>query len=295
MTGEPLVTVVIPTYQQAHFLGAALQSVVAQSHPNWQAIVVNNFSTDDTNEVVASFNDARIRRVDFANHGVIAASRNLGIELATGELIAFLDSDDEWYPAKLERCIDALSGGAELVCHAERWVGGSKPERVVEYGPSERATYERLLLDLNRISTSAVVVRATTLAAVGGFDTSPEFASAEDYDLWLRLARRGTSMEFLTDVLGIWRRHEDSASASSDRQLAAELAVVNSHLAIGSFPRLRARRRIARCHYSAGRGHHSHRRYRAAAACFMRSLTIYPFTLRPWLALALLLLPGRPR
>lgn len=291
----PLVSIVVPTYQQADFLAKALRSVVAQDYDHWEAIVVNNHSTDHTVDVVSSFADTRIRLVDFANAGVIAASRNRGIQLATGELIAFLDSDDEWFPTKLRRCVSAFSGDVELVCHAERWIGGSKPERVVHYGPRERATYERLLLEQNCISTSAVVVRATTLAAVGGFDTRAELATAEDYDLWLRLARRGTPMEFLPEVLGVWRRHDSSASAATDRHLAAELAVVNSHLAAGRYPHGRVRRRIARCHYTAGRGHHAKGDKRAALASLGRSLAIHPFTLRPWIALALLAVPGRPR
>jgi teichuronic acid biosynthesis glycosyltransferase TuaG len=292
---RPLVSIVLPTFQQADFLAAALCSVVAQDYEHWEAIVVDNHSTDHTIDIVNSVGDPRIRRVDFANHGVIAASRNHGIELATGELIAFLDSDDEWLPAKLRRCVSAMSDGAELVCHSERWVGGAKADRVVHYGPAERATYERLLLDQNCISTSAVVVRASTLAAVGGFDTRVEFTTAEDYDLWLRLARRGTQMAFLPEVLGTWRRHDSSASAATDRHLAAELAVVDAHLVAGRFPRRRARRRIARCHYTAGRGHHARGDKRAAVARLARSLSIYPFTLRPWIALGVLALPGRPR
>ena len=98
------VSVVVPTYNHARFIGDALRSVVAQTFGDWEAVVVNNFSTDDTVDVVRGIGDPRIRLVDFANHGIIAAGRNEGIRLATGDYVAFLDSDDAWHPGKLERC-----------------------------------------------------------------------------------------------------------------------------------------------------------------------------------------------
>src|SRR5687767_4383972 len=94
----PLVSVIIPTYNHAPFLREALESLIAQDFRDWEALVVNNYSTDDTLEVVRSFDDRRIRVENFRNNGVIGASRNLGIRLSRGKYIAFLDSDDKWYP-----------------------------------------------------------------------------------------------------------------------------------------------------------------------------------------------------
>ena len=160
MTGKlPLVSIVIPTYNHAEFLKEALDSVCAQSVGDWEAIVVNNFSTDDTEQVVSGFADDRIRLVNFANHGVIAASRNQGIALAAGEFVAFLDSDDIWQPQKLERCLIRLAEGCDLVCHGESWVRDGGDSREVLYGPESRATFNALLFEGNCISTSAVVVR----------------------------------------------------------------------------------------------------------------------------------------
>jgi len=119
----PTVSIVIPTYNHSTFLRGALESVLAQTFTQWEAIVVNNFSQDDTISVVDSFRDPRIRRIDFANHGIIAASRNHGIALTTAPHIAFLDSDDLWYPQKLERCLERLKEGYDMVCHAEKWMG----------------------------------------------------------------------------------------------------------------------------------------------------------------------------
>ena len=115
----PLVTVVIPTYNQADFLREALQSVVNQDLADWQAVVVNNYSTDHTKDVVAEIADPRIQIIDFNNEGVIAASRNLALLQATSPFVAFLDSDDWWHPTKLTRCVATLQTGSDLVCHSE--------------------------------------------------------------------------------------------------------------------------------------------------------------------------------
>ena len=111
----PLVSIVIPTYNHAPLLHRAIESIRAQTFTHWKAIIVNNFSTDDTVSVVESFSDNRIQLIDFANNGVIAASRNKGIELADGTYVAFLDSDDTWFPEKLEMCVGVLEKGADLV------------------------------------------------------------------------------------------------------------------------------------------------------------------------------------
>ncbi|MFM8815465.1 MAG: glycosyltransferase family 2 protein, partial [Actinomycetes bacterium] len=108
MNRSPLVSIVIPTYNHAPMLQRALSTVVKQTYQNWNAIVVNNFSTDNTLEIVAAFNDPRIQVVNFRNNGVIGASRNEGIALSTGTYVAFLDSDDTWVPSKLEKCVEIL-------------------------------------------------------------------------------------------------------------------------------------------------------------------------------------------
>ena len=189
--GAPRVSVVVPTYNHADVLGRALASVVAQRVRDWEAIVVNNHSTDDTEGVVARIGDPRISLVRYANHGVIAASRNEGIRRARGEWIAFLDSDDEWMPGKLEACLALMTPGIGLVGHGELWRDAAGRDRPMTYGPAARATYEALLYRGNCISTSAVVVRADALRAIGGFDEDPAIVTTEDYDLWLRLAQIG--------------------------------------------------------------------------------------------------------
>ena len=134
---NPLISIVIPTYNHAHFLHDALLSVIAQTYQNWEAIVIDNHSNDNTDQVVHSFGDARIKLLKVHNQGIIATSRNMGIKKAKGEWVAFLDSDDLWYPKKLELAVDRITQNPEFdVCRTN--------ELMVNRIDGDRAeTYER--------------------------------------------------------------------------------------------------------------------------------------------------------
>ncbi len=250
MERKPVVSVVIPTYNHAHFLRKAIDSVRHQTFTEWEAIVVNNYSEDDTEAVVASFADRRIRLVNFRNNGSIAASRNRGITLAHGDYIAFLDSDDEWYPEKLDRCVAVLAEGNDLVCHGEAWVKNGVAFRKVDYGPAERAHYHSLLFGRNCLSTSAVTVRKSCLDKVGGFSEDSAFIMVEDYELWLKLSRAGFSFTFVDEMLGEYNIHKANNSRLVLRQMRAELAVLETHFSKWEkwslMDRLRRLRRLGR-------------------------------------------------
>lgn len=286
----PAVSVIIPTYNHAQFLGQALQSVRDQTFPDWEAIVVNNFSQDNTAEIVAAFNDPRIRLENFRNNGIIAAARNHGVQLARASLIAFLDSDDFWYPHKLGQCIARFADGYDLVCHAERWHGNGQ-DRNVYYGPESQASYDALLFKGNCISTSAVVVNRVNIEAVGGFCEDAELVTAEDYDLWLRLARAGARIGFVKEILGEYRLHAGNQSGAVLRNMAAVEQVVQRHLAdsaTGSvYGRLRAKRRQATVYYSGARGLQSTGQHAAAWRWFLKALRQWPFSARFYAAAAL--------
>lgn len=289
MTESSRVEVVIPTYNQADFLREALRSVVVQDYGNWHVTVVNNLSTDHTRTVVHEFADQRIEIVDFANHGVIAASRNLALLKATSKYVAFLDSDDWWHPQKLSRCVARLEEGADLVCHAEEWKAPGF-SRVVRYGPQRRLEYQSLLLGGNCLSTSAVVGRTDMFKAVDGFSERPDFITAEDYDLWLRLACQAYRFDLIDDVLGTFRIHSASASSSIVRNSAAEMAVAQAHLEAGQFSRRTVRRRIGRSHYGAARAFHSAGDYSSARQRFLSSLRLAPLFPRTYVGLAITML-----
>lgn len=288
MTSLPLVSVVIPTYNHAHFLRQALDSVRAQTYGNWEAIVVNNYSDDDTVAVVQAMADPRIRLVNFRNQGVIAASRNEGIRHATGTYVAFLDSDDVWHPDKLARCVTQLETGCDLVCHGEVWTWENGGRRETTYGPAARGQYASLLYRGNCISTSATVVRKLVLDRVGGFSEAPELITAEDYDLWLRIARDTDRLCFIDEMLGEYRLHGGNASRAITRNLQAELAVVERHFRqeshVTAGRRFMRRVRRALVHYAAGRNLHMAGQYAEALAQFWQAFKMSPFIARLYVA-----------
>lgn len=292
----PCLSIVIPTFNHAHFLRTALDSIRAQTFRDWEAIVVNNFSEDDTIAVVESYDDPRIRLVNFANHGIIAAARNHGLLLTQAPYVAFLDSDDFWYPEKLQRCIDKLAQGYDLVCHAEVWVGPGERRRTVHYGPEARATYESLLLDGNCISTSAVVVRREWLERAGGFSLQPEFVTAEDYELWLKLAREGARIGFVNEVLGEYLIHEGNQSRVALRNMQAVMAVFKHHreALAGRAAALRLRRREAVVLYGGARGLQDSGQHQQAWPLFFKALLRYPFVPRFYAAMLLNAIRRRP-
>lgn len=282
-TVTPLVSIVIPTFNHALFLKAAIDSICAQTYSRWQAIIVNNFSTDDTIDIVNGFKDDRIRLINFHNEGVIAASRNHGIQHATGEFVAFLDSDDLWYPEKLTASVSALQAGNDLVCHGELWVEESTRPRKILYGPRSRATYNKLLYRGNCISTSATMVRRSVLVALNGFSERTDFVTAEDYDLWLRIAKLTQHIEFIPAVLGEFRRHGGNASNAVLRNMSAELSVIADHFSRQDrsiLNRLKQRQRRGRAYYGAGRGLDASGDHWQAIRLFVRSFAKTPFNVR---------------
>ena len=114
---NPLVSIIVPTYNREDDLRRALRSVFAQTFIDWEVLVVDNHSIDNTDSLIRSFNDPRIKLFKIHNHGIIASSRNLGLKQASGQYIAFLDSDDWWLPKKLEVSVKRLTEGADIVYH----------------------------------------------------------------------------------------------------------------------------------------------------------------------------------
>jgi glycosyltransferase involved in cell wall biosynthesis len=215
-----LISIVIPTYNHAHFLGRALQSVLDQTYTHWEALVIDNHSQDNTDEVVNSFSDPRIRLFKIHNHGVIAASRNLGMREASGEWIAFLDSDDCWYPGKLEILMAAAAEDAYDVLSNDELMVDIKTgaKQLSQCGPYQKDFYKVLLVEGNRLSPSAAMVRREFLVRHSlAFDESQDYATVEDYDFWLNLARTGARFKFVHEVLGEYVIHETNSSVRLSR------------------------------------------------------------------------------
>jgi len=298
--------VVIPTYNQADFLKGALQSVLDQTYQDFEVIVVNNYSTDHTLDVIHDAGDPRIQAIDFQNHGVIGAGRNVGIKASQGAYVAFLDSDDTWYPNKLERVADAIEADPQigLVCHDQVINRDGNTGQKAHYGPPahfQGDIYDCLLLRGNCVSTSAAVVERRYLDQVGCFSEDPTLVTVEDYDLWLRLARV-CRFHFIQDVLGVHLHHAASASSNVQLHLDATLAVLDRHFnqfqgSHRSHLKRATRRPYSNAYYGAARQHQRMGSLRRSLDYYARTLRVHPFHLKAYLGLALLvvdLIMGQP-
>ena len=224
----PLVSIIIPTYNQADFLYHCLRSVVDQSYPYWEAMVVNNFSDDHTLDIAQKFGDERIHVLNFANHGVIAASRNKGVQQAKGSLIAFLDSDDVWHKDKLQCGVDAFfSNDADVVC-TDVLLFNEKGYKK-NYAAPHFFSYLEMLFNTNKIVTSSVMMKRNVFIEEKGFNEHSDIITCEDYDLWLRLAYRKNKFLSVRKILTYYRLNEAGASKNCEKHLKANLNVLNKH------------------------------------------------------------------
>jgi len=182
------VSVIIPTYNRGWIIRAAIDSVLAQTYRDFELIVVDDGSTDETAKILQSYGP-EVKVIRQANAGVSAA-RNAGIRSAEGALIAFLDSDDRWLPEKLRVQVDFFAFRPEaVICQTEEiWIRNGKrvnPKKVHKK-PSGHIFKASLALCL--VSPSAVMLRRELFDEVGGFDQT--LPACEDYDLWLRISSR---------------------------------------------------------------------------------------------------------
>ena len=288
---QPRVSVIIPTFNHGHLISRCLESLQAQSIEEWEAIVVNNLSSDDTVEVVSSFNDKRIKLVNFSNGGVIAAARNHGVKLAQSEYLAFLDSDDIWYPKKLEAALPILNSGFDIVCHAEKWISKDGLNRMVRYGPNRKTRYENLLFGGNCLSTSAVMMTRKAFNSAGGFSENHDFITAEDYDLWLKVSRLGCKFFFIDVALGEYHLHGGNQSHAAERHHKAVVSVLNSHFSRNVtksyMNELRKKSRIALAASGCARMLQANSDFKRAYPWIAKSIREWPFSYKPWAALFL--------
>jgi glycosyltransferase involved in cell wall biosynthesis len=214
-----LVSVVIPTFNSADYLVQAIQSVLAQTYQDFEIIVVDDASTDHTEEAIRPFAD----RITYLRQerGGPSVARNRAIIQAKGELIAFLDADDLWRPTKLARQFDYLNQHPKACLVYTDFTRGSCPgsndeSRLQVFKARDTNTF-LALLEENFIATPTVMVRRSALAHSGLFD--PKLRGSEDLDLWLRLADPANGQNsgrfgFVNEILVDVRQHEARTSRS---------------------------------------------------------------------------------
>lgn len=295
METEKLVSVIIPTYNRAQLISETIDSVLNQTYKRVEIIIIDDGSTDKTEEVVKKKNDERIKYFKFGHSGLPAVARNQGLKLAKGEYVSFLDSDDLWYPQKLKRCLKELESGVDLVSHGMRYIKDGKYWKDVMCGPARMAGYSNLLYNGNCIAISATVIRKECLERVFGFDENPAIVSAEDYDLWLKLAKGKILIFFINDVLGEYICHDKNLSKQAMRHLEAGLTVVNKHFTLNGkhtlLDVLRLRHIKALFLYGAARSFQKEGRRIEAINFFLKSISVFPLLPRVYGGILLNIFP----
>ncbi len=186
----PLISVIIPTYNRAYCLKRAIDSVLTQTFQNYELMIVDDGSTDETQKVLKAYQDERLRIFTLAKNRGVSASRNVGIAKAKGQWVAFLDSDDEWLPQKLQRQYDDLQHfpHAGVYLTDEIWMRNAKRVNPhAKHQKHEGWIFERSL-HLCLIAPSTALIPKYVFQHVGLFDES--LPVCEDYDLWLRITAR---------------------------------------------------------------------------------------------------------
>ena len=218
MNVRPSVSVILPTYNRGRLLRDAVESVVLQTFVDWELDIVDDGSTDGSTGFVSELADSRIRMINIAHSGSPARARNAGVAVASGEWIAFLDSDDMWLPRKLELQVGALRERPECgwSCTGFAYIdetGAPTHQRAGKpYRPVSGWILDELMGGVGGLTVSmdTVVVRHSLLADIGEFDEA--LVVREDYDMILRLARRSQILA-LGEPLTLIREHTGRTTA----------------------------------------------------------------------------------
>lgn len=220
------VSAIIPVFNAAHFVADAIESILAQTRRPDEIVVVDDGSTDDTAQVVARYASQGVRYIYQQNRGP-GSARNRGIQETKGELIAFLDADDLWLPAKTEVQAAYLAAHPSVaLVSCDRWMWKiEKGRRSIErFGPPQGVSARREVMVRNIVGNpSQVMVRRDAVASAGCFDTTMRWA--EEWDLWTRIAARA-EIGFIHQPLCVYRWHSSGlAHENMWRRLSGQQAI----------------------------------------------------------------------
>jgi glycosyltransferase involved in cell wall biosynthesis len=274
----PPVSVILPAFNRPECLSEAVRSVFAQTHQDWELIVADDGSSDETRAYLLGLHDPRARVLWLPHSGNPGRVRNAALKMARGRYLAFLDSDDCWHPAKLERQLQALHSAAE--CRWSYTARAFMDERgrplsqagIAPWHAHQGDILERLLKIEALVVTPSVMAERSLVQEAGGFDEQQRFH--EDLDLWLRLAARSAVTVVDQELVRV-RSHRDRYSWDRVGDYEGQVRLYGKMADTLTDPKLKkiARRRqamttlgLAGLHFDAGRRAEVHRTLRAAAS-----------------------------
>ena len=219
---KPFFSIILPTYNQADFLKVCLKSVFDQSYKNWELLIIDNNSTDNTQKIIKQYKNKKIRVYKIKNYGILAKSRNLGIKKSKSEWICFLDSDDKWYPDKLKEIkkrIDKKEGDLfyhDLVFENKKFIFKKKIS-------DKSKTVTKPILKYfakngNGIGQSSAVVKKELFKKINYISENKGKYSWEDFDTWIKISKKTEKFVRIPKILGsIWIGPENISNL--DRQI----------------------------------------------------------------------------
>lgn len=262
----PKVSVIIPTYNRARYICRAINSVLNQTFTDYEIIIVDDGSTDNTREVLAQYGN-RIVYLSQSNKG-ISASRNRGISAAQGEYIAFLDSDDEWLPEKLTIQVDMLDKNERLGLACSRMLILDSDGKQRGYKPEERTgrNFRELIEIGGDLPTSTVMTRKACFDKVGVFDET--LPPMEDFEMWVRIASRYDIYMMPEKVLAYYYTHDHQITKNTtlvyEATVKLDKKILSRHRHMPGFPAKTVCRKIASSEYVLSRIYYKEKQYEEA-------------------------------
>lgn len=227
----PFFSIVIPTFNQSEFLKKTLLSLKKQTFQNFETIIVDNYSSDCTYEVIRN-SGLNYYYYKINNSGIIAKSRNLGLSKSKGKWIAFLDSDDYWDSEKLSVAKHIIkTADPDVICNNEWVKKNSKFIKINSYGPYNNNFYEYLLKFGNCLSTSATLIKKKFISKHNiKFDENRKYIACEDYDFFLNIAKQKGFFFFIKEPLGVYLMHNKSTSFNKKKLDKSKRNVLIKHI-----------------------------------------------------------------
>lgn len=298
MKKRPLVSIIIPTYNHAQFLPDAVESVLSQTYSNWECIIVDDGSTDNTEEIVQNYlnRDTRIKYLSLTRNRGLSAARNVGIKESEGKYLVFLDADDYISPTKIEKEVKVLENHPEVGWVYEKsLIIDEKSKQVIQrlpemaLKPNEKPPEGRIfykLLGRNLMPVNAVMIEKKIVESVGLFDES--LKSYEDWDLWLRVAVK-YDIKFLNDTLAFVRFRPHSMQRDFITFYSNRIKVIRKICKM--YPDLASRykhvirKTLAQTHYHLGAEYCNKRRTKDSMLEFIRAIKLNPFQKMAYISL----------
>lgn len=309
---HPLVTIIMPVYNGERYLEKAVQSALAQSYPNFELILIDDCSGDQSTQIIEKYlPDQRVVYLRNTKNVGVASSRNRALEHSKGEFITFHDQDDLWLPNKLSLQMDALRQHPEIgLLHTRYARIDTEGELLPEYrslcaqsfGNDEAETYvadvfEEIFIS-NDIQPLTSIIPKNVLDEVGWFN--PGLPGVDDYELWLRIARC-YPVGHLQTITGFWRMHSAQQSKQGYAMLLIRLKAMDTFLATHpDAPKRVSREAYVQRMFSMNRGvanHYFHnlQDYKAALPYFKKALRLKPSDVNSFVKLLYCSLPSRAR